>query len=142
MASTLGDAREDETRTDSARARIESERAGSDRYRETHMGLIFQEGLSFSGFERNRVFLGGGGGAGGSYLDISDLSGADSEGDCRATVPADFDDDGDLDLFVNAIQRDCHMLYRNDAGAGSGNRSVKVRLEAVDGHPDAIGAIV
>ncbi len=121
------------------RANIEGERPGSDRYQQNHMALIFQQGLSFSGFERNKVFIGQ---DGPRYVDCSDVSGADSEGDCRAVLVADFDDDGDPDLFVNAIQREHHMLYRNDAGVSTSNGFVKVRLKATAGHPDAIGAIV
>lgn len=122
-----------------ATAGIRTERPGSDRYQQNHMALIFQQGLSFSGFERNKVFIGG---KGQRFVDLSDISGADSEGDCRASVVADFDDDGDPDLFVNAIQREMHMLYRNDAGAGGDRGFVKVRLRASTGHADAIGAIV
>jgi len=117
---------------------IKTEGVGSDRYKSDHMGLIFQDGLSFSGFERNKVFLGKAGG----FVDMSNISGADSESDCRAVLVADFDDDGDSDLFVNAIQRDCHHLFRNDLPRDDTRRSVKVRLRATKGHPDAIGAIV
>lgn len=102
------------------------------------MAQIFQDGLSFSGFERNKVFLGVEGGA--RYLDVSDVSGADTEADCRAVIVGDFDDDGDPDLFVNAIQRDAHYLFRNDLGSGSG--FIKVRLRATSGAPSAIGATV
>ncbi|MEM7164785.1 MAG: ASPIC/UnbV domain-containing protein [Planctomycetota bacterium] len=121
------------------KANIREQETGSQRYQADHMGLIFQEGLSFSGFERNKVFLGR---AGMHYLDLSDVSGADSDMDCRATVVADFDDDGDPDLFVNAIQRETHLLYRNDVGSSQGNRSIKVRLRAKSGNLQAIGAIV
>ena len=102
------------------------------------MAQIFQDGLSFSGFERNKVFAS----ADGKFVDLSDVSGADSEGDCRAACVADFDDDGDADLFVNAAQRRLHHLYRNDVGAGVGGRFVKIRLRATKGHASATGAIV
>ncbi len=102
------------------------------------MAQIFQDGLSFSGFERNKVFAS----SGGKFIDLSDVSGADSEGDCRAACVADFDDDGDADLFVNAAQRQLHHLYRNDVGVGGGGRFVKVRLRATKGHASATGAIV
>ena len=117
---------------------ITAEGVGSDRYKSDHMGLIFQEGLSFSGFERNKLFLGKPGG----FVDLSNISGADSESDCRAVLTADFDDDGDSDLFVNAIQRDCHHLFRNDLPRDDSRRSIKIRLRATEGHPDAIGATV
>lgn len=121
------------------KAGIGEETPGSERYQKTHMALIFEQGLSFSGFERNKTFLGG---PGMRFRDVSDISGADSDGDCRATVVADFDDDGDPDIFVNAIQHDLHLLYRNDAGVTLSKGFVKVRLRATTGHPDAPGAIV
>lgn len=139
MASSLTEVNDAACKAIAATAKIGAERPGSDKYQQGHMGLIFSKGLSFSGFERNKVFLGR---PGMKYLDASDISGADSEGDCRAAVVADFDDDGDPDLFVNAVQRECHMLYRNDAGVATGSGFVKVRLRATKGHPDAIGAIV
>ncbi len=43
---------------------------------------------------------------------------------------------------MNAIQRDCHMLYRNEMGGGSESGFIKVRLRASKGDPDAVGAIV
>lgn len=121
------------------KARVRESRNEIIDYQMEHARLIFDEGLSFSGFERNKVFLGR---EGMRYLDVSDVSGADSELDCRATLVADFDDDGDADLFVNSIQRELHLLYRNDLGTGPDRRFVKVRLRATSGHPDAIGATV
>ena len=120
------------------RAGLEEDRVGSDRYKQNHMGLIFQDGLSFSGFERNKLFLGNGAG---QFVDVSDLSGADSEMDCRAACRADFDNDGDVDLFVNSIQRDCHLLYRNNLEKED-RFFIKVVLQATKGHPAAIGAVV
>ena len=139
MASSLSGAESEKTQAIMKRAEVGREAVGSDAYQQTHMALIFEQGLSFSGFERNKVFFGG---RDGTYTDISDLSGADTDGDCRAAIVADFDDDGDPDLFVNAIQRECHMLFRNDAVDPGSKRFIKVRLEATAGHRDAIGAIV
>ncbi len=144
VASTICETNAGETREKIETAGIEEERAGSDRYVENHMALIFQEGLSFSGFEKNRVFLSQAADPGGStsFLDLSDVSGGDLVEDCRATIAADFDDDGDPDIFTNAIQGECHQLLRNDAGAGLGRGFVKVRLRGTSGHPSAAGAIV
>ncbi|MEM7261213.1 MAG: hypothetical protein AAF488_04425, partial [Planctomycetota bacterium] len=134
VASTLTEAEEASTVESVERAKIEGERVGSDRYKDNHMAMIFREGLSFSGFERNKVFFGVDGGNG--YADLSDVSGADTEADARATIAADFDDDGDADLFVNAIQRDAHYLFRNDVG--DGGNFIKLRLTATAGAPSAI----
>ena len=120
-------------------AKIRDESTGSDRYQSNHQSQIFDQGFSFSGFERNRVFLGG---AKMRYLDLSDVSGADTDADCRATVVADFDDDGDPDLFTNAIQRETHFLFRNDVGNRSGNGFVKIRLSGDLPQHHAVGAIV
>lgn len=113
-----------------------NESAINDGYTKKHMGQIFQDGFSFSGFEKDKVWLM----TGDSYLDVSDVSGADDDGDGRALCVADFDDDGDPDFFVHNIQRERHMLYRNDVDAGA--RGVKLQLKATGGHWQAPGAIV
>ncbi len=138
LASTIGDEESASCKSIIDQGGIDTEAVGSDRYQNDHMGLIFQEGLSFSGFERNKVFLGKAGG----FVDMSNISGADSESDCRAVLVADFDDDGDCDLFVNTVQRDCHHLFRNDLPRDATRRSIKIRLRASLGHPDAVGATV
>ncbi|MEE9392682.1 MAG: ASPIC/UnbV domain-containing protein [Planctomycetota bacterium] len=120
------------------KACIKEETVGSDKYKQNHMGLIFQDGLSFSGFERNKFFVGDGKGG---FCDLSDVSGADSEMDCRAACASDFDGDGDVDLFVNSIQRRTHLLYRNNLNSAD-RFVIKLRLRATTGHPDAIGATV
>lgn len=138
MASTLESAKESGQACDvMEKGSIAGERVGSDSYKQNHMGMIFQQGLSFSGFERNKVFIGT---PSGRWADVSSVSGADTDGDCRAAIAADLDDDGDVDLFTNAVQREMHRLYRNDVHAKP--RSVKVRLRATAGHPSAVGAIV
>ncbi len=116
---------------------IAEEKVGSARYQNDHMDMIFGDGLSFSGFERNKVFVGSGGG---SFSDLSAVSGADSDLDCRAACVGDFDQDGDPDLFVTSIQRDGHLLYRNDLDRG--DRALIVELRATTGHASATGAIV
>ncbi len=121
------------------KADVIKSRAETVDYQMEHARLIFDEGLSFSGFERNKVFINQ---EGMRFADISDVSGADSELDCRATLVADYDDDGDPDIFVNSIQRELHLLYRNDVQHGPKTQFVKVQLKATTGHPDAIGATV
>ncbi len=133
---------------------VSSEAAGSEGYQDEHMGLIFEDGLSFSGFERDKVFFGDGHGW---FTDLSSVSGADHVGDGRALVVADFDDDGDPDVFLHNIQRERHALYRNDrigprvqadaVGGVAGKAAavpgfVKVRVRGTTGAPDAAGAEV
>lgn len=119
---------------------VATETAGSQSYQNEHMGLIFQEGFSFSGFERDKFFLGDGTA---HFNDLSSVSGLDDPNDGRAAVSADFDDDGDLDLFVHNIARARHRLYRNDCvDAEADPRFVKVRLRGTRGARDAAGAVV
>ena len=98
---------------------------------------MFRSGLSFNGNERNKVFLGS---PQGELVDLSDVLGADSPLDGRALVAADFDDDGDADLFIHNIQRERHVLLRNDLGRPG--QSISVRLRGRSGNDEAIGAQV
>jgi thiol-disulfide isomerase/thioredoxin len=114
-----------------------AEEVNSSSYRGFHSAQVFEQGLSFSGFERNKVWLN----AGGKYVDLSDVSGADNPNDSRAVLRADFDDDGDVDLFVHNLQRERHNLYRNDAPP-EGHGFLKLRLRATTSQHEAIGATV
>lgn len=98
---------------------------------------MYRLGLSFNGNERSKLFLGRGDG---TFEDLSDLCGADSPLDGRALLTADFDDDGDVDIFTHNIQRERHNLFRNElAGAG---KHLKLRLRATGSQHEAIGAVV
>ena len=98
---------------------------------------MYRRKMSFNGNERTRLFFGQ---PDGGFVDLSDLSGADSPLDGRALIAADLDDDMDLDLFVHNIQRERHNVFRNELGDGTG--AVKVRLRATSGQHEAIGATV
>lgn len=70
---------------------------------------IFQEN-NLSSFERNRLFLNV---AGENFVDVSYVSGADTDSDSRSAVPIDVNNDGMLDMAVrNAGGRPLH-LYEN-----------------------------
>lgn len=97
---------------------------------------MYRQGLSFNGNERTRLFLNAGEEG---FLDLSDVSGADSPLDGRALLAADFDDDLDVDLFAHNIQRERHNLFRNDM---AGRSSIKLRLRATKSQYEAIGASV
>ena len=112
-----------------------AESVGNAGFLARHNGQIFAEGRSFSGNERDKVFVNDGPGR---FVDLSSLSGADSANDGRAAITFDADDDGDLDLFVHETQRERHALYRNDVA--DGRRGVKIRLAGRA--PEAIGAVV
>ncbi len=98
---------------------------------------LFAEGFSFSGYERDLVALNLGTG---KYLDVSGISGADSVTDGRGSVFADFDNDGDLDIFLRAMHGEAHHLYRNNVGSESG--SIRVSLRGTKSGNDAFGAEV
>lgn len=99
---------------------------------------MFGQGFSFSGYERDPLYLNLGNR---KFLDVSGCSGIDSVTDGRASVFADFDNDGDADVFMTTIQGQSHLLFRNNVGQG--NRWLRVALE---GGPalgkDAFGAVV
>ncbi len=126
------------------------EEAGNDTYRVDHMGAIFRDGMSFSGFERNYLGLslppgippGGRRGAIASpvFLDISGISGADAIGDGRGAVFADFDNDGDADIFQVNLQGRAHHLFRNNIGQDTG--FLRVTLRGTRSGTDAFGAVV
>ncbi len=100
--------------------------------------LIFEEGFSFSGHERDLLSLNL---DGKEFLDISGISGIDSITDGRASVFADFDNDGDLDVFLTTPQGQAHLLFRNNVGQE--NNWLRITLEGgrAAGR-DAFGAVV
>jgi peroxiredoxin len=97
----------------------------------------FKEGFSFSGYERDLLVLSLGNG---EFLDVSGVSGADSISDGRGSVFADFDNDGDLDIFLTTAQREAHYLFRNNVGNRNG--FLRVELEGTASGRDAFGAVV
>ena len=67
-------------------------------------------GHNLSAFERNRAYLNV---KGQDFLDISHLTGADSDGDGRAVVAADFRNVGMLDLIVRQAGGGPLLLFEN-----------------------------
>src|SRR5688572_20630621 len=99
---------------------------------------MFGQGFSFSGYERDPLYLNLGNK---KFTDISGVSGIDSITDGRAGVFADFDNDGDLDVFSTTIQNQAHLLFRNNVGED--NNHVRIILEGGSGIPrDAFGSVV
>lgn len=66
---------------------------------------------NLSAFERNRVFLNV---DGRHFLDISYLTGADSDGDGRSVVAADFRNNGQLDLVVRQAGGGPLLVFENN----------------------------
>jgi thiol-disulfide isomerase/thioredoxin len=105
--------------------------------REDQARLMFGEGFSFSGYERDALFLAV---PGRKFYDISGCSGIDHVSDGRAAVFADFDNDGDTDVFMTTIQGESHLLFRNNVGQD--RRFLRVELEgAAELGRDAFGAV-
>jgi thiol-disulfide isomerase/thioredoxin len=100
--------------------------------------LMFGEGFSFSGYERDPLYLNTGGK---KFTDVSGVSGLDSITDGRAAVFADFDNDGDADVFVTTIQGQSHLLFRNNVGQENNWLRVAVEGGKTSGR-DAFGAVV
>ena len=99
--------------------------------------LMFGQGFSFSGYERDPLYLNLGGK---KFTDISGVSGIDSITDGRAGVFADFDNDGDLDVFSTTIQHQGHLLFRNNVGQDS--NFLRIELEGNRSTRDAFGSVV
>jgi hypothetical protein len=88
---------------------------------------------NLSCFERNRVYLNA---AGGNFLDISHLTGADSDGDGRAVVAADFNGDGRVDLALRQAGGGPLMMFENQFPA---QNYLKVTLRGRTSNRLAIG---
>ena len=99
--------------------------------------LIFNKGFSFSGYERDALFLNR---EGKKFTDISGVSGIDSITDGRAAVFADFDNDGDEDVLLTTIQGPAHLLFRNNVGQD--NHWLRIILEGgKETGRDAFGSV-
>ena len=100
-------------------------------------------GKSFSGYERNALFLNR---QGNGFAEVGGLFGVDFDDDARAVAVVDWDRDGDLDLWVTNRTAPQVRLLRNNqpssAGAPSANSSVAIRLigNGTTTNRDAIGA--
>jgi thiol-disulfide isomerase/thioredoxin len=100
--------------------------------------LMFQQGFSFSGYERDGLFLNQGGK---KFLDISGASGIDSITDGRAAVFTDFDNDGDYDVFLTTLQGPAHLLFRNNVGQDNHWLRIVLEGDKTVGR-DAYGSVV
>ena len=80
-------------------------------------------GKSFSGYERNALFINQGGDG---FVDVAGLLGVNFDDDARAVAVVDWDRDGDLDLWVSNRTAPQVRLLRNNQP--STNTSILVRL--------------
>lgn len=98
---------------------------------------LIRSGASFSGRERNCAFLNTGGGR---FANISAVSGIDYPDDGRALAQTDWDQDGDLDVWLVNRSGPQVRFLRNDTPTT--NRWIALRLQGKTCNRDAIGARV
>jgi hypothetical protein len=91
-------------------------------------------GHNLSCFERNRAYLNV---RGQDFLDISHLTGADSDGDGRCTVAADFRNNGQMDLLVRQVGGGPVLLFENQFPP---RHYLKVSLRGVRSNRLGVGA--
>lgn len=94
--------------------------------------IAFKHNLS--AFERNRTFLNV---AGEDFVDLSFLTGADVDGDSRAAVAGDLDNDGDMDLLVRQVGGPPLVVFLNEFPS---RRSLDVSLRGRESNRLGIGA--
>jgi len=71
---------------------------------------ITSEGHNLSAYERKRTFMNL---AGKGFLDISFLTGTDSDGDGRSVIACDFRNNGQLDLVVRQAGGGAFLMFEN-----------------------------
>ncbi len=105
----------------------------SDRWRA--MLRMLESGRSLSGRERNRCFLNLGALP---FANVSAISGLDFADDGRGLALADWDLDGDLDLWFSNRNAPRVRFLRNDVQAG--NHFLTIGLQGTVSNRDAVGA--
>jgi hypothetical protein len=95
---------------------------------------IVSEGHNLSAYERNRIYLNL---SGRDFLEISHLTGADSEGDGRSVVAADFRNVGMQDLIVRQVGGGPLLLFENRM---SRRHYLTVSLRGRESNRQGIGA--
>jgi thiol-disulfide isomerase/thioredoxin len=118
---------------------IDSEGADSTQNNNSQSQLseMMDAGRSFSGNERNCCFLNIGNG---TFVDISGISGLDYPDDGRAIATTDWDNDGDLDLWISNRNGPRLRLMRNDNDNKNNFISFLLKGNGVSSNRDAIGA--
>lgn len=97
---------------------------------------MMDAGRSFSGNERNCFFINLGNG---KFADISGLSGLDFPDDGRAISVTDWDNDGDLDLWITNRSAPRLRLMRNDTKKVNSYISLRLNGNGKTVNKDAIG---
>jgi tetratricopeptide (TPR) repeat protein len=100
---------------------------------------MIKRGRSFSGNERNCCFLNTGHQR---FATISAVSGLDFPDDGRAVASVDWDQDGDLDLWISNRNAPRIRLMRNDTNTGNHTLALRLAGDGTATNRDAIGARV
>jgi len=95
---------------------------------------IVKGGHNLSAFERNRTWLNVRGGA---FVDLSYLTGMDSEGDGRCAVAGDFQNNGRLDVVVRQAGGGALLFFANQFPQ---RHYLKVTLRGKQSNRQGIGA--
>ena len=104
-------------------------------------GSMMRRGRSYSGRERNSVFLNTAK-PNGSFANISAASGIDLPDDGRALVATDWDHDGDLDVWISNRNAPRLRFFRNDVPSDHHHLTIRLQGTAPTTNRDAIGARV
>lgn len=102
------------------------------------MTKLMHDGHSWSGHERNCAYLNLGSG---EFADVSFAAGLDFLDDGRATAVADWDGDGDLDVWLKNRTGPQLRFMRND-GPRDGSSFLALKLVGRSCNRDAVGAKV
>ena len=101
------------------------------------LNRLIAQGKSFSGYERNILLLNL---SGQRFADVGGLLGVDYDDDARAVATADWDRDGDLDLWVTNRTAPRVRLLRNDAATGNNFLAIRLIGNGTTTNRDAVGA--
>ena len=101
------------------------------------LSTLINQGMSWSGHERNCCFLNVGGGR---FSNLSSVSGFDYADDGRGLARVDWDQDGDYDLWTTNHNSPRVRFFRNDSETH--NHFLAIRLQGTQCVRDAIGARV
>lgn len=119
----------------------ETDKASSYRLGWSAINRLIHEGKSFSGKERNTVFLNL---EGKSFSDVSGISGFNYQDDSRAIVSCDWDFDGDRDLWISSrTSPRIRFLINQSERSSADSDYVNIWLKGKGNvNKDAIGARV
>ncbi|MGI9241370.1 MAG: CRTAC1 family protein, partial [Verrucomicrobiales bacterium] len=98
---------------------------------------LVAQGKSFSGYERNSLFLNR---EGERFAEVGALTGADFDDDARGVAAVDWDRDGDLDLWVTNRTGPQVRLLRNNHPSVKSSVSIRLIGNGRTTNRDAVGA--